>query len=974
MVRAFFSKCCCKNDIVLFLFTLQAFQIILLQTTTVLQPASAFTFHAAPHASSMTRDVLEKGLFHPRIPSSLSLPQYFTSRPNLNHSQIKSNTQMHMAKYQDQAHNGEIQEILKQCNFDKRLITIHKSELPVVGELYASGSWKLCIITGFKAPNSLKDVSAVSLSSKEEIISPLLEVLVIDPDPHCDYTDDSVLMDMRSVVDIGQITTIWKYPVQDDIKGYAKFLSDTLHRAEASLGQDFLSTDGETIMQSLYESKTQNVGGNQRGGSKPKPLTKKDIGRIASSVGAGSGDDNYQSHVQQILRKAVKAGLGDENSCLVDSLTVATALFKGKVLGKDQSKTEILLSGASLLAMDADLGGRFKRSPCIYVSTNYKVIDGNPAVSAEGVVLINGGWAAVDDSVRAGAEARKFAERSIANAAASASDSANNEKQNVAPTFTAADERIMYRLECLAMGEELGNGDEKELELDVRETLSAMSLEKSPKGAQEALVKVGRWSPLQRDEIEAGRKGIRQMYSPWSSDILSCAKALRDAEEERRLQLYKLCSKNKSGKAQVDKRKDLTDLPAVCIDAKRASFRDDAIGVRPRSSTGRKVKKDCKWELLIHIADISDIYSPAIQETGVGLDLAPLRRAAESRGTSRYDLPLGPLHLMPPVALEALALDTQRSSRQSSVNRCVTLWVYIDEKTGKIIDAGLERTIIRKPLALAFEEATQVFTSDEDVLSASAKQSKPLLIIIDKILSRWKGSRLQSNEAARKREKRLQTREMVAKEMQLAKSMRDDGAGGSFQRSRGHKIVDNALDLHGSTLSSLLVKVKAPIPRASGSGMDRGGRLGTAPLRRYIDGVAQRQALSVLCNYGGPPMTREECSDANEIATKAINKINNLKSTKNGTKDLMDRNDNALQRKKALQALARQFASKNGNNRIVPALSTGKNNEVVLSGHGILVKCNGIKGTLKSGERILVGVTQLDTRKGLIKVAIVDRK
>ena len=63
---------------------------------------------------------------------------------------------MHMAKYQDQAHNGEIQEILKQCNFDKRLITIHKSELPVVGELYASGSWKLCIITGFKAPNSLK--------------------------------------------------------------------------------------------------------------------------------------------------------------------------------------------------------------------------------------------------------------------------------------------------------------------------------------------------------------------------------------------------------------------------------------------------------------------------------------------------------------------------------------------------------------------------------------------------------------------------------------------------------------------------------------------------------------------------------------------------------------------------------------------------------------------------------------------------
>ncbi len=847
---------------------------------------------------------------------------------------------------------------------------------------------------------------------KHQRIPPLLEVLMIDPDPNCDYDDNAVLLGLRKVVDMGQITTVWKYPVPKgvDIRGYAKYLSKALRQADALIRrEDFLSTKGESLMQSLYESRTTTTtqvaakrgggGGSRRPRPRPRPLTKKDIGRLASSAASaaaaatgGDTDTEYQNHIQQILRKAVKAGLGDcdehGNGRLLDSLVVASALFQNGALGKVPSKTEVLLAGASLLALDASLGGRFKRSPSIYVSTNYCRVPegdtdkGSSPISPEGVVFLNGGWMAVDENVRAGAEARKFAERSTRTASTTEhehepqdSSSSNDHKvKKVAPVFTAADERIMYRLECLAMGEELGrNLDEKELEVDVRETLSALKLEKSPEGAQKALVQVGRWSPVQREEIEAGRKGIQEMYNPWSSDTIDCAKALRSVEKERRMELHKLSSKNKSGKALIDKRIDLTALPAICIDAKRASFRDDAIGIRPRSSTGRRVKKDCKWELLIHIADVSDIYSPDVPKTSLDLDLTLLRRAAESRGTSRYDLPLGPLHLMPPVALEALALDTQ-DSQQPSVNRCVTLWVYMDERNGKIIDAGLERTIIRKPFPFSFEEATRVLTSKDDVLSAGAKQNKPLLLIVERILSNWKESRLKTNEAARKREKRMQTREMVAKEMQRGKSMRDDGAGGSFQRTRGHKIVDNALDLHGSTLSSLLMNVKAPIPRASGSGMNRGGRLGTAPLRRYIDGVAQRQALSVLCNYGGPPMTRKECSDANGIATKAVNNINNLKSSKKGANDIINKHKNVHQRKKGLQDLATHFAtSKDRKKRIVSALSTGKNNEIVISGYGIQVKCDGVKGTLKSGERVQVEVMQLDTQNGFIKVALVNK-
>ena len=88
-----------------------------------------------------------------------------------------------------------------------------------------------------------------------------------------------------------------------------------------------------------------------------------------------------------------------------------------------------------------------------------------------------------------------------------------------------------------------------------------------------------------------------------------------------------------------------------------------------------------------------------------------LKAAAEQRGQSRYDLPLGPLHLMPPVALTALSLAT---NKDKIPNRCVTLWAYIDERDGKLLEAGLERTLISSPRALTFADATTLLESNTD--------------------------------------------------------------------------------------------------------------------------------------------------------------------------------------------------------------------------------------------------------------------
>jgi hypothetical protein len=36
----------------------------------------------------------------------------------------------------------------------------------------------------------------------------------------------------------------------------------------------------------------------------------------------------------------------------------------------------------------------------------------------------------------------------------------------------------------------------------------------------------------------------------------------------------------------------------------------------------------------------------------------------------------------------------------------VTLWAYIDERDGRLLEAGLERTMISSPIALSFGNAS----------------------------------------------------------------------------------------------------------------------------------------------------------------------------------------------------------------------------------------------------------------------------
>jgi hypothetical protein len=145
--------------------------------------------------------------------------------------------------------------------------------------------------------------------------------------------------------------------------------------------------------------------------------------------------------------------------------------------------------------------------------------------------------------------------------------------------------------------------------------------------------------------------------------------------------------------------------------------------------------------------------------------------------------------------------------------------------------------------------------------------------VLERNLQRWSAHRRHSSDAARQRERRLSERAAAAPTTATI-NIRDDGHDG-FVRSRGHVLVDAALDLYGHAATTLLQS--HPLPRAAGTARD--GRVATAPLRRYVDGQAQRQLLAVLCGYG-KPLRRSDCVTIGQTATDARNAITNIRATK----------------------------------------------------------------------------------------------
>jgi RNB domain len=468
---------------------------------------------------------------------------------------------------------------------------------------------------------------------------------------------------------------------------------------------------------------------------------------------------------------------------------------------------------AALAFQDEQASGRWKRFPSLLLN------DQSHDQATRTWTIFNGGWLIQDASVAMTTQVRQFLNRS------SEVDSSQ---------IDSADQRMLRRLECLALGQGSTASTGKMLHADVRAILSQLDLAVSPAGARQALVRLGHW--MHTNDCSSNRFGLE----PWSTEIRQAAAWYQTWVQHHQLDRGRI---------------DLTRYPCLCIDETRTTFRDDALGLRPRAATGRPVTLS-KWEILIHVADVSDVYAPHQQQhdTEARQHLATLCQAAQSRGSSRYDLPLGPLHLLPPVALAALSL----GGGSKKQNRCVTLWVYLDPQTGRVLESGLERTVVSNPICLNYQQAQALLDhGPEQPESRDIKATWLMLVALEKYILSWKHAQSPDSMAV--------------------------------PASRGHDLVDAALDLYGHECRALARKAKVPLPYTAGASLSQGGRLATAPLRRYIDGMAQRQLLAGLCQYGGEPLTAQECREIGKIATDKKNAIQNVKSHRNSRKAFQPR-------------------------------------------------------------------------------------
>lgn len=164
-----------------------------------------------------------------------------------------------------------------------------------------------------------------------------------------------------------------------------------------------------------------------------------------------------------------------------------------------------------------------------------------------------------------------------------------------------------------------------------------------------------------------------------------------------------------------------------------------------------------------------------------------------------------------------------------------------------------------------------------------------------------------------------------------------------------------------TAILALTQKTTATVPRLPGSSTSKGGRLATAPLRRYIDCMSQRQILSVLCGQG-TALTSAECREVSERCGKVRNSIVASANAGRGSNN----DARSLTQKQELQLLTKAIQTKNKLARgkssamVVNAIATGRKSEVVIKGTSIRCLVENKDG--RQGERGYAAGTELRVR------------
>jgi hypothetical protein len=252
---------------------------------------------------------------------------------------------------------------------------------------------------------------------------------------------------------------------------------------------------------------------------------------------------------------------------------------------------------------------------------------------------------------------------------------------------------------------------------------------------------------------------------------------------------------------------------------------------------------------------------------------------------------------------------------------------------------------------------------------------RSLLTVIERNVQRWKDYRQATSDSTRAREERLTAYEELSRQIDGDDGDTGSHSGRGFRRTRAHRLVDGTNDLYGYALLRLTRQANGNLPFVVGA---RDGRVGTGPLRRYIDGVTQRQALAILCKGCrdfGRPLSKHECAELGKQATDLLNRISGWNASKESRNAGSSSSSSKIgvssaQQKKAVRMLQLQMKNQSST-ALLPAMSTGSGGEVIISGVGAVATCRNMNGTMKPGKTVMVRIEGIDAETGKV-VATID--
>ena len=265
-------------------------------------------------------------------------------------------------------------------------------------------------------------------------------------------------------------------------------------------------------------------------------------------------------------------------------------------------------------------------------------------------------------------------------------------------------------------------------------------------------------------------------------------------------------------------RVDLTSFPAVAIDPPGTGLKDDAVAYDAAENV-----------LYVHIADAaSTLLGAEAAEKGAS---RALWHAALARGEAVYADTrggTGDLPLLPPAATAMCCLSTSRPTE------CISLRLPLQPDGAAALDqAELVRSVAPPIFALTYATANSwLDRGGHAVLDAAAAAAASLPNFEHSTPQDGRITRVSRGKAG----KAVATRRV---------------------RSRAHALVDVLLSAYSGAAERTAAEAGAAVPyRHSGA-----TRLGTAPLRRYADLLAQRQLGAVLGD-GRKPLPRDAVARA----------------------------------------------------------------------------------------------------------------